>query len=147
MWRARGGELFWTPNFEMDAESCRDVADIALLLLLKRRHRLKPNGRIWVHKILQEKEEKGEFNLVRRLQGVCNSDRFQSYFRLTQEQFGSLLSIVGPMISKQTTQMRKPICAEERLSICLKYLATGDSFRSIAFSYRVGESSVRKIVL
>ncbi|KAL0152824.1 hypothetical protein M9458_051864 [Cirrhinus mrigala] len=32
------------------------------------------------------------------------------------------------------------------LSICLRYLATGDSFRTIAFSYRVGHSTVAGIV-
>ncbi|KAJ8970424.1 hypothetical protein NQ314_001241 [Rhamnusium bicolor] len=29
---------------------------------------------------------------------------------------------------------------------CLKYLATGNSFRSLAFNYRLGERSVREIV-
>ncbi|XP_039454538.1 protein ANTAGONIST OF LIKE HETEROCHROMATIN PROTEIN 1-like, partial [Oreochromis aureus] len=34
----------------------------------------------------------------------------------------------------------------ERLSICLRFLVTGDSFRTIAFSFRVGVSTVSQII-
>ncbi|CAL8338641.1 unnamed protein product [Boreogadus saida] len=46
----------------------------------------------------------------------------------------------------QDTHMRQAISPEERLSICLRYLATGDSFRSIAFTFRMGASTVAGIV-
>ncbi|KAM3623025.1 uncharacterized protein V6R79_006096 [Siganus canaliculatus] len=41
---------------------------------------------------------------------------------------------------------RRAISAAERLSICLRFLATGDSFRTIANSFRVGSSTVSVIV-
>ncbi|CAL8341844.1 unnamed protein product [Boreogadus saida] len=41
---------------------------------------------------------------------------------------------------------RRPQLAAERLSICLRFLATGDSFRTIATSFRVGASTVASIV-
>ncbi|CAL8370006.1 unnamed protein product [Gadus morhua 'NCC'] len=47
---------------------------------------------------------------------------------------------------RQDTHMRQAISPEERLSICLRYLATGDSFRSIAFAFRMGASTVAGIV-
>ncbi|KAJ4925096.1 hypothetical protein JOQ06_017834 [Pogonophryne albipinna] len=40
------------------------------------------------------------------------------------------------------TNYRRSLSAAERLSICLRYLATGDSFRTIANSFRVGVSTV-----
>ncbi|XP_034081660.1 protein ANTAGONIST OF LIKE HETEROCHROMATIN PROTEIN 1-like [Gymnodraco acuticeps] len=42
--------------------------------------------------------------------------------------------------------MRLSIGPAERLAICLRYLATGDSYRTIAFSYRVGHATVAVIV-
>ncbi|XP_071060304.1 uncharacterized protein [Pseudochaenichthys georgianus] len=42
--------------------------------------------------------------------------------------------------------MRLSIGPAERLAICLRYLATGDSYRTIAFSYRVGHTTVAVIV-
>ncbi|CAL8285288.1 unnamed protein product [Boreogadus saida] len=41
---------------------------------------------------------------------------------------------------------RRPQLAAERLSICLRFLATGDSFQTIATSFRVGASTVASIV-
>lgn len=44
------------------------------------------------------------------------------------------------------TNYRRSIPAAERLSICLRFLATGDSFKTIANSFRVGASTVSQIV-
>ncbi|KAM6926036.1 uncharacterized protein PEZ65_009648 [Lycodopsis pacificus] len=66
--------------------------------------------------------------------------------RLTISQFDDLLARVGPRISRLDTYYRRSISAAERLSVCLRYLATGDSFRTIANSFRVGVSTVSSIV-
>lgn len=57
-----------------------------------------------------------------------------------------LLLKVGPWISRRDTSYREAISAAQRLCICVRYLATGDSFRTIAFSYCVGHSTVGGIV-
>ncbi|XP_034054780.1 protein ANTAGONIST OF LIKE HETEROCHROMATIN PROTEIN 1-like [Gymnodraco acuticeps] len=71
---------------------------------------------------------------------------FQQYFRMSKHVFDELLQKVGPLITKADTHMRFSIAPAERLAICLRYLATGDSYRTIAFSYRVGHSTVAVIV-
>ncbi|KAM6922840.1 uncharacterized protein PEZ65_011133 [Lycodopsis pacificus] len=87
----------------------------------------------------------GEFH--RLLQELRLDDcRFQRYMRLTISQFDDLLARVGPRISRLDTNYRRSISAAERLSICLRYLATGDSFRTIANSFCVGVSTVSSIV-
>lgn len=40
---------------------------------------------------------------------------------------------------------REAISAEERLILCLRFLATGDSFRSLSYNFFIGESTVGKI--
>uniref|UniRef100_A0AAZ1XAG0 DDE Tnp4 domain-containing protein n=1 Tax=Oreochromis aureus TaxID=47969 RepID=A0AAZ1XAG0_OREAU len=45
--------------------------------------------------------------------------------------FEDLLSRVGPRIARLDTNYRRSIPPAERLSICLRFLATGDSFRTI----------------
>lgn len=100
---------------------------------------------MWVHDILQAREELGEgYRLVQELR--LDGARFQRAFRLTVEQFDSLLSKVGPLITMQRTNYRKPIPPDQRMYMCLRYLATGDSYQSIANSYRVGKSTVAMIV-
>uniref|UniRef100_A0AAV2KBV6 Transposase Helix-turn-helix domain-containing protein n=1 Tax=Knipowitschia caucasica TaxID=637954 RepID=A0AAV2KBV6_KNICA len=49
-------------------------------------------------------------------------------------------------ISYQDTNYRRSIPAEERLSICLRFLATGDSYRTIAGSFRAGISTVSMLI-
>uniref|UniRef100_A0AAV2KCU4 EF-hand domain-containing protein n=1 Tax=Knipowitschia caucasica TaxID=637954 RepID=A0AAV2KCU4_KNICA len=54
-----------------------------------------------------------------------------------------LLELLGLWISYQDTNS---IPAEERLSICLWFLATGDSYRTIAGSFRAGISTVSMLI-
>ena len=46
------------------------------------------------------------------------------------ESFGFVCGRVGPLIEKEDTFIRKSISADERLSICLRFLATGEYLRS-----------------
>ncbi|XP_076735678.1 uncharacterized protein LOC143414718 [Maylandia zebra] len=64
---------------------------------------------------------------------------------ITVGQFEDLLSLVGPSIARLDTNYRRSIPPAERLSVCLRFLVTGDSFRTIAFSFRVGVSTVSQI--
>ncbi|CAK1599878.1 unnamed protein product [Parnassius mnemosyne] len=66
---------------------------------------------------------------------------------MNENQFDFLLSLIENDIEKQMTQFRKPISAKERLVVTLRFLATGESFRSLGFRYRIGFSTIKAIVL
>ncbi|XP_035520049.1 putative nuclease HARBI1 [Morone saxatilis] len=113
--------------------------------VLQHRLRDRRRRRSWVRETNQARLEQGEFHrLVRELR--LDGDRFQNHFRLSVEQFDGLLLRVGPLIRAVETNYRKPISPSQRLSICLRYLASGESCRSVAHSYRVGVSTVCGIV-
>ncbi|KAL2087971.1 hypothetical protein ACEWY4_016799 [Coilia grayii] len=57
-------------------------------------------------------------------------------------QLEEVLSFVGPDITKQHTNFREPIEAKQRLTITIRYLASGDSMHSMAYDYRVGVQTV-----
>ena len=65
---------------------------------------------------------------------------------MSPDRFQHLCSLVGPYITKQKTNFRKPISAPQRLALTLRFLATGESQQSLSFSYRIGRSTVSKIV-
>ncbi|XP_034059840.1 protein ANTAGONIST OF LIKE HETEROCHROMATIN PROTEIN 1-like [Gymnodraco acuticeps] len=120
------------------------VATVALVYAMSRR-RPRIVRRCWVHTILRKRLQRGEYHVLvqeLRLDGVL----FQQYFRMSKDAFDELLGKVGPLIAKADTRMRLSIGPAERLAICLRYLATGDSYRTIAFSYRVGHATVAVIV-
>ncbi|XP_028147820.1 uncharacterized protein LOC114341224 [Diabrotica virgifera virgifera] len=57
-----------------------------------------------------------------------------------------LLHLVTPDIEKQTTNMRESISAKHRLIITLRFLATGNSYRSLMYEFRVSKSTISKFV-
>ena len=65
---------------------------------------------------------------------------------MSPENFDYLLSIVGPHIRKNTTKMRQPIEAAERLALTIRYLASGNSQQSMSFAYRLGRTTVSNII-
>ncbi|CAG2238694.1 unnamed protein product [Mytilus edulis] len=54
--------------------------------------------------------------------------------------------MVKDSITKYSTNMRTCITAEERLSLTLRYLATGESYRSLSYSFRIAPSTVCSII-
>lgn len=60
--------------------------------------------------------------------------------------FNDLVQTLEPQLARQHTNCRPPICPEQLVAICLRFLATGDSFCTIAFSFRVGVSTVHYAV-
>ncbi|KAK7896163.1 hypothetical protein WMY93_021488 [Mugilogobius chulae] len=61
---------------------------------------------------------------------------------MSAEKMDELLSIVGPDLTRQTTNYRASIEPKQRLAVALRYLASGDSLMSLSFSYRLGHSTV-----
>ena len=51
-----------------------------------------------------------------------------------------------PKITKKTTRFRFPISPEERLAIALRFLATGETYKSLMYQYRVSEVSISRFV-
>lgn len=63
------------------------------------------------------------------------------------EEIEFVLNKVAPLITKQDTNMRLSISAKERLVLTLRFLATGESFSSLNYQFRVGRSTISKIVI
>ena len=116
-----------------------------LLLLLLRRRRARGRKRTWVRKINLKRHERGEYHALIQEMRLSDQDSFYTYFRMTPTRYDQLLSLVGPAIIRQHTNFRSPISPGERLAVTLRFLATGDSMQTIAFSYRLGHSTVCNI--
>ena len=65
---------------------------------------------------------------------------------MSPERFEHLLSIVGPVIAKQNTQLRESISAEQRLVVTIRFLSSGDAQQSLCYSFRLGKSTLSAII-
>ena len=102
---------------------------LLLMLLLRRRRyrRLRASARkIWTRPWILRRTSQGVFsNLLRELD--CEDPaKFRQFHRLDRKEFEDVLAKVGPIICKENTNMRQSISAGERLSITLRFLATGN---------------------
>ncbi|XP_062335692.1 uncharacterized protein LOC134034966 isoform X2 [Osmerus eperlanus] len=61
---------------------------------------------------------------------------------MTPSQMDHILSLIGADIQRQDTNYRLAVKPKQRLVVTLRFLATGESFRSLAFAYRLGRKTV-----
>lgn len=71
---------------------------------------------------------------------------YHNFLRMTFAQFDHLLSLVSPHIIKHDTVMRKSIPASERLVLTLRFLATGDSYHSLQYIFRIPPTTTSRII-
>jgi hypothetical protein len=66
---------------------------------------------------------------------------FKNFTRMSLTDFHCLLNKVAPFISKQDTNYRNSVPASVRLLITLRFLASGDSNRSLMYLFKVSDST------
>lgn len=57
-----------------------------------------------------------------------------------------LLHIVAPLIEKKDTVMRQAISSRDRLSVTLRYLATGNSFQDLSYAVRIAPNKLSQLI-
>lgn len=87
----------------------------------------KSKRKTWVKSWMARKERSVYNNLVAEML-LDDTQGFFDLHRMPKECFNELLQLVSPLIEKQDTKLRKAIPAQQRLSVTLRYLATGKAF-------------------
>ncbi|KAK5639766.1 hypothetical protein RI129_010577 [Pyrocoelia pectoralis] len=102
--------------------------------------------RWWTKPWISKRNNKG--NLVLVHDELANEDpkHFRNFLRMDKDTFEYLLKLIQPAIEKENTIMRECISARDRLTVTLRYLATGESYKSLMFSFRIGHSTISKFV-
>ena len=72
------------------------------------------------------------------------SGQYKNFTRMSPTDFEYLINMIGPKIAKQDTFMRKSINVQERLSITLRFLATGDHYSSLQYLFRTSKQAISK---
>uniref|UniRef100_A0A8D9EFN8 Uncharacterized protein n=1 Tax=Cacopsylla melanoneura TaxID=428564 RepID=A0A8D9EFN8_9HEMI len=115
-----------------------EVLISAAYKVLQKFKKEKRNRRIWIRDYLNKRETlKSISNEL-----VLDSFLFKNFSRMSKSDFEYLIQKIGPNIKKQDTVMRTVISNETiplttRILITLRYLATGDSYRSLMYLFRV----------
>lgn len=60
--------------------------------------------------------------------------------------FEELICLIVPIIGKKNTNFRLPISVNERLALTLRFLATGDSYHSLMYQFKISVPSIPLII-
>ena len=79
---------------------------------------------------------------------LLNSDLYgcRNFVRLSPELFTELVEKVGPVFQKEKTRFHEPLPAGLKIAITLRYLATGDSYKSLMYGFRVALNTISLFV-
>lgn len=111
------------------------------LLFLQQKKRKSP------HKLYRKSSEEGAVNILVDRYLLDDATKFKEYFRLTPFLFSKLLEVMkDDLEGLTTTWMPKPITAHDKFCITLRYLVTGESFRSLAFQYHIVDKCLTSII-
>ena len=96
---------------------------------------------------VEKRKENGFFETIIRELILEDLAGFKEMFRMGYADFEKILSSIVVLISLQEIiGGHRPICAEEKLALTLRFLATGESFSSLSFQFRISKRAVTYIV-
>lgn len=118
----------------------------ATCILLEEEKQKNAERSVWVHDWVEKRESEGCYAKLLPELRANNPNLFKNFLRMSEKDFDYLTGLVSPFIAKQDTCMRKSISAGERLAVTLRFLATGDSFRSLQYVFRIPQTTISRIV-
>ena len=98
--------------------------------------------RLWSRQWLLRREVFGEYdNLLAELHRE-DSRGFKTFVRITPDFFEEMVERITPAVQKKETRLRKPLAVGLKLAVTLRFLATGNTYQSLEFSFRTSKSSI-----
>ncbi|GFX47773.1 putative nuclease HARBI1 [Trichonephila clavipes] len=114
--------------------------------LIRRQNAKRKKRKVWVKPWVGRRTEYGASHTL--LKELKNEDHtaYRNMLRITGEQFDELLKWFAESCQSRDTTMRMAIPVTTKLEITLRYLATGDSFKSLEYLFRVPETTISRFL-
>ena len=127
-----------------------DAVYLSMALLLDEEDEMKEKNtiekRVWVKPILTQRKQFGAFHTLFKELLNQDSQDLKDYIRVDKSQFNRLVDKLSIRLAKEDTQFRESIKPDEMCCLTLRYLASGETFRSLAFQFRLGRTTVSRII-
>ena len=97
---------------------------------------------------IKRRSEKGYFNNIVSELMIEDTAAYREMMRMSYEDFTTILTAIAPNITPQQVKRggHKVIAPAERLTLTIRFLATGETYRSLCFQFRISVSAISYIV-
>ena len=102
--------------------------------------------KIWIREWLAKRSTFGQYDSL--LTELHKEDQrgYKNYLRITPDLFQEMVERITPRLQKWSTFMREPLQVGLKLAVALRFLATGNSYPSLQYSFRVEASTICKFM-
>ena len=127
-------------NFAVDA-ACLGIANTVAIAWRRRRC----PKRMWVKPWIANREGEGSYHkLMKELEQ--DPEHYKNYVRMDLSTFEELATKLEPLLKKCDTQMWNAISPREQLAVTLQFLATGESYTSVQYQFRINKGTICQII-
>ena len=121
--------------------------DLAILRIVRRRRQRRPARRaFWVRQWLTRRNQFGWYHTLMVELEREDPSNFRNFLRFEPGMFHELERRLHPMLHGEGTNYREALPPGMKLAITLRHLATGDSYRTLMFGFRVAFNTISRIV-
>ena len=96
----------------------------------------------WVWPWIARRKSDGAFYTIFQELKQEDAEGFRGYVRLNTTSFEKLVELLAPSLLKKDTVMRECIKPEEMCCVALRYFASGESFRSLEYQFRISRKAI-----
>ena len=132
------------------ASSEEDLMLVVAMLLLEEEEENQSKRKIkqcWVRSWILERKAKGSFHQLFPELAAQDTLAFESYMRMDFEHFSKIVDLLSERLHRKDTVMRECVKPAEMCCLAIRYLATGESFHSLEFQFRMSRVTISKIVI
>ena len=119
---------------------------IARFIFGRRILRRGADRRWWVRPWLLRRPVLGHYDRLLRELRTEDLGSYNNFLRVSPELFDEIVARISPAIEKEDTFYRKALSPGLKVAITLRYLATGDSYATLQYDFRVGKSSISRLI-
>ena len=101
---------------------------------------------VWTREWILERPYYGQYEKLVCSLKTDDVAAFSNFLRIDPDLWHEFLERVGPRIERSNTVMREALTPGHRLAITLRYMATGDSYMSLQYGFRVAHNTISGIV-
>ena len=95
---------------------------------------------------LLQREERGAYHNTMAELYATDIPGFTNFMRMTPEFFEMIKTRLELHLARQATNYRAPVSVGKKVALTIRYLATGESYTSLCYQFRVGRSTISKFL-